>query len=123
MLDDHLIHQCHEHSRFKIRALFLLFQHMKEYLDVPPTSCLIFFLLGNRLNFLAEPCVLGEQRLVIVLKLILIPLHPGVFIHQLPDARRHAQRLILQPRGSLIEFCGIKASSSASRQAVRILSF
>ena len=70
MLDDHLIHQCHEHSRFKVRALFLFFQHMKEYLDAPPAFCLIFFLLRNGPDFLAEPCVLGEQRLVIVLKLI-----------------------------------------------------
>ena len=65
-LDDYLIHQCHEHSQFKACTLFLFFQHMEEYLDAPPAFCLIFFLLSNGLNFLAEPCVLGEQRLVIL---------------------------------------------------------
>ena len=65
-LDDYLIHQCHEHSQFKACEPFLFFQHMEEYLDAPPTFCLIFFLLSNGLNFLAEPCVLGEQRLVIL---------------------------------------------------------
>ena len=63
---------------------------------------------SNGANFLAELCVFGEQHLIVLLKLLLIPLHPGIFLHQLPDALRHTRRLIMQPRGSLIKFCGIK---------------
>ena len=115
LLDDHLIHQRYEHPRFKVRALFLFFQHTEEYFNAPPSFRLIFFLLSNGANFLAELCVLGKQRLLILLELILISLHPGVFFHQLPDALRHAQRLILQPCGSPIKFRGMDARYLSGR--------
>ena len=79
LLDDHLIHKRHERPRLEFHAFLLFFQHMEEYLDAPPTLGLIFFLLGNGLNFLAELCVFGEQCLVILLELVLIPFAPGRF--------------------------------------------
>ena len=91
MLDDHLIHQCHEYPRIEARAFLLFFQYTEEYFNAPPSFRLIPFLLSNGLNFLAELCVLGDQRLVIVLKLILIPLYPGIFFHQLSHALCNAQ--------------------------------
>ena len=104
MSKDNPVYQCHKGIWIKANAFRLFFQHLKEYLNLPSAISLVLLLLFNASDLLAELLMLRCQRIVFLLVLFLIPSHPGIFLDQLPDTLRHAQRLILQPRCDPIKF-------------------